>query len=158
MLIAFIALIAIVDAALIALGNWSVIAPAVRWLGLEQLDLDGILGLLFSPVAWLIGVDGSDCRTFGSLLGKAMAANELIAYGQLGEAVKSGAMSERSILLATYSLCGFANFSSIGIQIGGIGGLAPDRRDDLVRLGPRAMLGGAMACWTTGCIAGVLAR
>jgi CNT family concentrative nucleoside transporter len=158
MLIAFIALIAIVDAALIALGNWSLIAPTVQRLGLEQLDLDGILGLLFSPIAWLIGVDGADCRTFGSLLGKAMAANELIAYGDLGRIVTEAGMSERSILLATYSLCGFANISSIGIQIGGIGGLAPDRRDDLVRLGPRAMLGGAMACWTTGCIAGVLAR
>jgi CNT family concentrative nucleoside transporter len=87
-----------------------------------------------------------------------MATNELIAYGSLGEIVKTEAMSERSILLATYSLCGFANFSSIGIQIGGIGGLAPDRRHDLVQLGPRAMLGGAMACWTTGCIAGVLAQ
>ena len=158
MLIAFIALIAIVDAGLIALGNWSVIAPGVQRLGLEQLDLNGILGLLFSPIAWLIGVDGSDCRTFGSLLGKAMATNELIAYGELSKIVTEGRMSERSILLATYSLCGFANVSSIGIQIGGIGGLAPDRRDDLVRLGPRAMLGGAMACWTTGCIAGVLAR
>jgi CNT family concentrative nucleoside transporter len=158
MLIAFIALIAIVDAALIALGNWSVMTPVVDWLGLERLDLNGLLGLLFSPIAWLIGVDGPDCRTFGGLLGKAMAANELIAYGSLGEIARTGAMSERSILLATYSLCGFANLSSIGIQIGGIGGLAPDRRGDLVRLGPRAMLGGAMACWTTGCIAGVLAR
>lgn len=158
MLIAFIALIAIVDAGLIALGNWSVIAPGVQRLGLEQLDLNGILGLLFSPIAWLIGVDGPDCRTFGSLLGKAMAANELIAYGDLGKLVTEGGMSQRSIMLATYSLCGFANVSSIGIQIGGIGGLAPDRRDDLIRLGPRAMLGGAMACWTTGCIAGVLAR
>jgi CNT family concentrative nucleoside transporter len=127
-------------------------------MGLEQLDLDGILGLVFSPIAWLIGVDGADCRVFGGLLGKAMAANELIAYGRLGDVVALGEMSERSVLLATYSLCGFANFSSIGIQIGGIGGLAPTRRDDLVRLGPRAMLGGAMACWSTGCIAGVLAR
>jgi len=158
MLIAFIALIAIVDALLIAVGNWSVIAPVVKRLGLEQLDLNGILGLVFSPIAWLIGADWSDCRTFGGLLGKAMATNELIAYGSLGELVKAGALSERSILLATYSLCGFANFSSIGIQIGGIGGLAPDRRHDLVQLGPRAMLGGAMACWTTGCIAGVLAQ
>ena len=90
--------------------------------------------------------------------GKAMATNELIAYGSLGEIVKAGTLSERSIMLAMYSLCGFANFSSIGIQIGGIGSLAPDRRTDLVRLGPRAMLGGAMACWTTGCIAGVLAH
>jgi CNT family concentrative nucleoside transporter len=158
MLIAFIALIAIVDAVLIAFGNWSRVAPAVEWLGLEQLDLNGILGLVFSPIAWLIGADWTDCRMFGGLLGEAMATNELIAYRSLGELVKAGKISERALLLATYSLCGFANFSSIGIQIGGIGGLAPDRRHDLVQLGPRAMLGGAMACWTTGCIAGVLAR
>lgn len=156
MLIAFIALIAIVDAALVAFGKLSFIAPVVARLGLEQLELNGILGLLFSPIAWLIGVDTADCRTFGGLLGTAMATNELIAYGTLGEIARTGAMSDRSILLATYSLCGFANFGSIGIQIAGIGGLAPDRRDDLIRLGPRAMLGGAMACWTTGCIAGVL--
>lgn len=158
MLIAFIALIAIVDKGLIALGGLSFVTPLVERMGLEQLDLNGILGLIFSPIAWLIGVDGGDCRTFGGLLGKAMATNELIAYGSLSEIIQSKAMSERSILLATYCLCGFANISSIGIQIGGIGGLAPDRRDDLVRLGPRAMLGGAMACWTTGCIAGVLAQ
>ena len=157
MLIAFIALIAIVDKGLIAIGGLSFMAPLVESMGLEQLDLTGILGLIFSPIAWLIGVDGVDCRTFGSLLGKAMATNELIAYGSLSDIVQSEAMSKRSILLATYCLCGFANISSIGIQIGGIGSLAPDRRDDLVRLGPRAMLGGAMACWTTGCIAGVLA-
>ena len=146
-----------VDAGLTALGRWSVIAPAVQWLGLERLDLDGILGIVFYPISWLMGVEGGDCRVFGGLLGKAMATNELIAYGALGRAIESGTLSDRSIMIATYSLCGFANFSSIGIQIGGIGGLAPDRRADLVRLGFRAMLGGAMACWMTGCIAGVLA-
>jgi len=157
MLIAFIALIAVLDAGLIALGRLSFVAPAIEQLGMKQLDLHGILGLLFAPIAWLLGVDGPDCRTFGSLLGKAMAANELIAYGDLGGIVRSSGMSERSIIMATYSICGFANFSSIGIQIGGIGGLAPERRADLVQLGPRAMLGGAMASWCTGCIAGVLA-
>lgn len=157
MLIAFIALIAVLDAGLIALGKWPLIAPYLSRIGLEQLDLDGILGLVFSPVAWLIGVDGADVRPFGGVLGKAMAANELIAYGSLSQIIAENGMSQRSILIATYSICGFANFSSIGIQIGGIGLLAPDRRPDLVRLGPRAMLAGAMACWTTGCIAGVLA-
>jgi len=156
MLIAFVALIAILDAGLVALGNLAFMKPLVAWLGLEQLDLTGLLGLLFAPVAWLIGAEDGDCRTFGSLLGKAMTTNELIAYGSLSELVQTEGMSQRSVLLATYSLCGFANISSIGIQIGGIGGLAPDRRHDLVRLGPRAMLAGAMACWTTGCIAGVL--
>jgi CNT family concentrative nucleoside transporter len=151
MLIAFIALIAVVDAALIALGNWSVMAPVVKWLGLEQLDLTGILGLLFAPIAWLIGADGADCRTFGGLLGKAMATNELIAYGSLGEIARAHAMSERSIMLATYSLCGFANISSIGIQIGGIGGAPRPARharrghglldDRLYRGHPRTVVG-----------------
>ena len=164
MLIAFVALITIVDLGLVALGKWSVVAPLVQKLGMEQLDLDNILGLLFSPIAWLIGIETGDCRTFGGLLGKAMATNELIAYQSLGEMIANQGpagtprMSDRSILIATYSLCGFANISSIGIQIGGIGGLAPGRRSDLVQLGPRAMLGGAMACWMTGCIAGVLVR
>ncbi len=157
MLIAFVAMIAIVDFLLIAIGEWPFVAPLVERIGLEQLNLDSLLGLLFSPIAWLIGVDGDDCRTFGGLLGKAMATNELIAYGELADAIRTNAMSERATLIATYSLCGFANISSIGIQIGGIGGIAPTRRGDLVSLGPRAMLGGAIACWMTGCIAGVLA-
>ncbi len=156
MLIAFIALIALIDVVLGAFGRLSVIASFVEWLGMEKLDLNGILGLLFSPIAWLMGVDESECRVFGGLLGKAMATNEVVAYTSLSELIKSGGMSERSIMIATYSLCGFANLSSIGIQIGGIGGIAPSRRGDLVRLGPRAMLGGAMACWMTGSIAGVL--
>lgn len=158
MLIAFVALIAVLDVGLVALGRWSVLVPLVEKLGMDRLDLDGILGLVFAPISWLIGVEGQDCRSFGGLLGKAMATNEVIAYETLSEIARSGGMEKRSVLMATYSLCGFANISSIGIQIGGIGGLAPDRRVDLVRLGPRAMLGGAMACWMTGCIAGVLVR
>jgi CNT family concentrative nucleoside transporter len=156
MLIAFIALIAVLDTGLIALGRLPFIAPGIAAMGLQQLDLNGILGLLFSPVAWVIGADGADCRTFGGILGKAMATNEMVAYGSLADLARDGGMSQRSIIMATYSICGFANLSSIGIQIGGIGGMAPDRRGDLVRLGPRAMLGGAMASWCTGCIAGVL--
>jgi CNT family concentrative nucleoside transporter len=156
MLIAFIALIKIVDIALIALGRWSVLAPVSERMPTGQLDLDGILGVVFAPVAYLNGVDWRDSTQCGGLLGKAMATNEMIAYGSLSELVRAGGMSQRSIVIATYSLCGFANFSSIGIQIGGIGSLVPERRGDLVRLGPRAMLAGAMACWMTGCIAGVL--
>lgn len=157
MLIAFVALIAIVDLGLSALGRVSVVAAALRPIGIETLNLDTLLGLIFSPIAYLIGADGGDARTFGGLLGKAMATNEIIAYADLGALIRDGGMSERSTLIATYSLCGFANILSIGIQIGGIGGMAPDRRADLVQLGPRAMLGGAMACWMTGCIAGILA-
>jgi CNT family concentrative nucleoside transporter len=157
MLVAFIAVVAIIDVVLVRFGHWPVVEPAVQAMGLEKLNLDGLLGLAFSPVAWLVGVEGDDCRAFGSLLGKAMATNEIIAYKSLAEMIGRGTMSQRSTLMATYSLCGFANISSIGIQIGGIGVLAPSRRDDLIRLGPRAMLGGAMGCWMTGCIAGVLA-
>ncbi len=156
MLIAFIALIAILDTILIAVGRLPPLTPLLAWLNLEQLDLNGILGLLFSPVAWLLGAEASECRMLGGLLGKAMATNEIIAYGQLAEWVRAGALSPRTEIMATYSLCGFANILSIGIQIGGIGAMVPERRGDLVRLGPRAMLGGAFACWMTGCIAGIL--
>jgi CNT family concentrative nucleoside transporter len=156
MLIAFIALITIVDTGLIWIGGLAWISPVVTKMGLDRLDLNGLLGLLFAPIAYMNGIESNDCRSFGSLLGKAMATNEMIAYGSLSELIKSNGMSQRSITIAIYSLCGFANFSSIGIQIGGIGALAPSRRDDLVRLGPRAMLAGAMASWMTGCIAGIL--
>lgn len=156
MLLAFIALVAVLDTGLVALGKVSFVQPAVAWMGLEQLNLNSILGLLFSPVAWVLGVDDGDCRHFGSILGTAMATNEMVAYGSLADIVHNNGMSQRSIIMATYSICGFANFSSIGIQIGGIGSMAPNRRADLVALGPRAMLGGAMASWCTGCIAGVL--
>lgn len=155
MLIAFIALIAVLDSILVAIGNLPAVAPWVQSVGLARLDLNGLLGLLFWPVAWAIGVEPSDCHKFAGLLGEAMATNELIAYSSLAKLIHTGGMSQRSLLMATYSICGFANFSSIGIQIGGIGVLAPDRRRDLVELGPRAMLGGAMACWSTGCVAGI---
>ncbi|MEK6642292.1 MAG: nucleoside transporter C-terminal domain-containing protein [Planctomycetota bacterium] len=156
MLVAFIGLVTIVDKGLMALGDLSFMRPMVHAMGAEHLNLDSLLGLLFSPVAWVLGVESGDCRMYGGLLGKAMATNEMIAYRTLGEIAKEGAMTQRSIIMVTYSLCGFANFSSIGIQIGGIGSLAPERRGDLVRLGPRAMLAGAMASWMTGCIAGML--
>ncbi len=156
MLIAFIAVIALIDKLLVLLGGTGWMAPIVEWLELERLDLAGILGVIFSPVARLIGVESGDSRAMGSLLGTAMAANEFVAYLSLGDMVREGVVSERTVRLATYSLCGFANFSSIAIQIAGIGGIAPDRRADLARLGLRAMLGGALACWMTGCIAGIL--
>lgn len=156
MLIGFIALIAILNAILAAVGRTELVNPLVAKLGLTHLDLDGLLGLAFSPVAWCNGVEPGDCRLFGSLLGKAMATNEMIAYGSMAQIIRDQTMSERSIIMATYSLCGFANLGSIGIQIGGIGSLVPQRRGDLVRLGGRAMLGGAMACWMTGAIAGIL--
>ncbi|MDX2198678.1 MAG: nucleoside transporter C-terminal domain-containing protein [Phycisphaerae bacterium] len=173
MLLAFIALIKLLDWGLAWLGSlawlnvmcgWVGMAPVdaatvARFyadLGMERLDLANLLGLIFSPIAWLIGATWEDCRKLGSLLGLAMSANEFYAYTRLAELKASGAVSERTILLATYSLCGFANFSSIAIQIGGIGAMAPERRGELARLGPRAMLAGAIACWMTATIAGVL--
>jgi CNT family concentrative nucleoside transporter len=156
MLIAFIALMAVIDLALTWFGQLGFIAPLLAKAGVSQLDLKTVLGWLFSPIAYIIGVEAGDRHAFGSLLGTAMATNEMVAYGSLADMIKSGTLSERSVRLATYSLCGFANISSMGIQIGGIGSLAPDRRPDLVSLAPRAMFGGAMACWMTGCIAGML--
>ncbi len=156
MLIAFIALIALLDKVLIYLGRLGPVEPIVAWMGLAELNLAGILGLIFAPVAYVIGAEPGECQVFGSLLGKAMATNEFVAYLSLSDLASDGAISERTFRLATYSLCGFANLSSIAIQIAGIGGMAPNRRGDLAHLGLRAMLGGAMACWMTGCIAGIL--
>lgn len=156
MLIAFIALIAVLDKLLMFVGQMSWMQPVLDTVGLQKLDLAGVLGLLFAPFAYIIGADWDQCRVLGGLLGKAMATNEFLAYMSLADMLRDGVISERTLRLATYSLCGFANFSSIAIQIAGIGAMAPDRRADLARLGPRAMLGGAMACWMTGCIAGVL--
>lgn len=156
MLIAFIAIIKLLDMLLAWFGALGSVQPLVHSMGMEQLSLDQVLGLVFSPVAWLIGVPTEDCRRFASLLGQAMATNEFIAYSSLDAFNKSGALTLRSSTLAIYALCGFANFSSIAIQIAGIGGMAPNRRDDLARLGLRAMFAGAMACWMTACVAGTL--
>ena len=123
-------------------------------LGLAGLSLQQIFGWLFAPVAWSIGVPWRDAPVVGSLLGTRMVLNEFVAYAQLGQLKES--MDPRSFTIATFALCGFANFSSIGIQIGGIGSLAPTRRHDLARLGIRAMVAGTLANFMTATIAGVL--
>lgn len=156
MLLAFIALLALLDAGLKWVGGFAFVQPALAVLDLRELSISQLLGVLFAPVAWLIGAAPEQCRSFGSLLGLSMAANEFVAYTQLREMMNAGQVSERTVLLATYSMCGFANFSSIAIQIGGIGAMAPSRRSDLARLGLRAMVGGALASWMTGTIAGML--
>jgi concentrative nucleoside transporter, CNT family len=121
-----------------------------------NLSLDIILGWIFSPLAWVMGVPWADCETVGRLLGEKMAINEFVAYASLANLLESGAqLHERSIVIATYALCGFANFSSIAIQIGGIGGIAPKRRHDLARIGFKAMIGGTLAAFMTGTIAGI---
>ncbi len=134
MLIAFLALIALVN----GIMGW--VHGSIVWF---PASLQSVLGWLFAPVAWLIGIPWKDATHIGSLLGIRMVGNELIAYGQLGDL--RAQIDPRSFTIATYALCGFANLSSIGIQIGGIGALAPSRRDDLARLGFRAMLAGTMA-------------
>jgi len=140
MLLAFIALV--------AMANYG--------LGLVGLSLEQIFGWIFSPLAWVMGVPWSEAATFGNLLGTKIAVNEFMAYIGLADAVQAGALSPRSQVIATYALCGFANFSSIAIQIGGIGTIVPERRSDVAALGLKAMFGGAIASWLTATIAGVL--
>jgi CNT family concentrative nucleoside transporter len=149
MLIAFLALIAMVDGML----GW--VGDKLGW----QWSLSAALSYLFAPIALLMGVEPADCFKVGELLGVRMVTNELVSYEMMAEWMRAGSgveLSPRSEVILTYALCGFANFSSIGIQIGGIGGIAPNRRTELSRLGLRAMLGGTLACFMTACVAGVL--
>src|SRR5262245_14104616 len=145
MLISFIALIALMNAVLGWLGPY---------IHVPDLSLQKIFGLVFAPVAWCLGVTWRDAGTIGNLLGTRMVLNEFIAFSQLGPL--KPALDPRSFTVATFALCGFANFSSIGIQIGGIGALVPDRRHDLARLGLRAMLAGTLANFASACIAAML--
>ena len=140
MLVAFVAIIAMVNAIL----------------GLIDLSLQQILGWIFSPLAWVMGVPWNEAGIIGSLMGEKLVLTELIAYGDLSELMTTNAISDRSAIIASYALCGFANFASVGIQLGGIGGIAPERRKDLAKLGLKAMFGGALGSWLTATIAGML--
>ena len=146
MLIAFLAMIAIVN----ALVGW-----VGSWFGLDW-SLETGLGYVFSSLAWLMGIEAKECLAAGELLGLKIVANEFIAYDRLGTMIEAEQISERSQLILTYALSGFSNFAAIGIQIGGIGGLVPDRRSDLAKLGLRAMVGGMLACCMTACVAAIL--
>jgi concentrative nucleoside transporter, CNT family len=161
MLIAFIALIAMVDSAIQFAGlKLADLTGAAEDAALRHWSLSALLGYLFAPIAWIIGIETGDCLAAGQLLGKKMFANEFVAYEELAKWRQSDStvhLSERSVTIMTYALCGFANFSSIGIQIGGLGGMAPERQSDIARLGLRAMLGGTIVNCMMGCIAGVLA-
>jgi concentrative nucleoside transporter, CNT family len=145
MLIAFLALIALLD------GIMGGIHRHIAWF---PSSLESILGVLLSPVAWLIGIPWHDCSAIGNLLGTRMVLNELVAFSMLGP--QRAVLDPRSFTIATFALCGFANLSSIGIQIGGIGALAPNRKADLAKLGIRAMLAGTMANLMSASIAGML--
>ena len=150
MLIAFLALIAFSNGILGGLHNW--LAPhGLAWF---PSSLQQIFGWVFAPVAWVIGVPWHDCASIGNLLGTRMVLNELVAFSFLGP--MKATLDPRSFTIATFALCGFANFSSIGIQIGGIGALAPNKRSELARLGIRAMLAGTMANLMSASIVGIL--
>jgi hypothetical protein len=123
------------------------------------LQFEKILRFLLYPFGLLMGNEQRDCLPAGELLGIRTAGNEFISYQKMGDWMKPESkvvLADRTKVILTYALCGFANFSSIGIQIGGIGGIAPERRHDLARLGLRAMIGGTLACFMTACIAGIL--
>lgn len=141
MLLAFVSVIALVN----------YILGAIIGVSIQQ-----ILGWIFSPLAWAMGTPWSEAGTLGMLMGEKLVLTELIAYSDLSDLRASGGISDRTSIIASYALCGFANFASIGIQLGGIGGMAPNRRKDLAQIGVKAMLGGAIASWLTATIAGLL--
>ena len=173
MLIGFIALIAVIDSLLgwmdslidgrllhgeyVAYSFKTLWSPAVgEFSGFFPGSLQTFFGTLFRPLAWVMGVPWSDATLVGNLLGIKISLNEFVAYGALGSYIQDGVLSERGAIISTYALCGFANFSSIGIQIGGISAVAPGRKSALAALGLKAMFGGAIASWLTATIAGML--
>lgn len=144
MLLAFIALVAMLNGILGALGGL---------VGFPQLSFELIMGYLNAPVAWLLGVPWEDCLKVGAILGKKIVLNEFVGYLDL--IAQKGQISERATILTTYALCGFANFSSIAIQLGGIGTMAPEKRPTLAKYGMYSLIGGTLACYMTACIAGL---
>jgi CNT family concentrative nucleoside transporter len=147
LLIAFVALIALVNALIASVGGW---------FGVEELSLQKLLGYALAPLAWLLGVPWQDASQVGALLGIKTVLNEFIAYADLADLVEAGAIAPRSAVIASYALCGFANFGSLAILLGGIGGLAPSRRPEVATLGVRSIVSGSLASFMTGCMAGLL--
>jgi concentrative nucleoside transporter, CNT family len=144
MLLAFIALMAMLNGILGGIGGL---------FGFEGLSFEMIMGYLNAPIAWIMGVPWEDCLKVGSILGKKIILNEFVGYLDLVAA--KGQLSERATIITTYALCGFSNFSSIAIQLGGIGTMAPEKRPILARLGVKSLIGGTLACYMTACIAGL---
>ena len=140
MLVAFISIVALVNYLLSFAGT----------------SMDAILAIVFKPLAWTMGVPWEEAGQMGMLMGKKIVFTELIAYGDLKDIIAEGQISERTAIIASYALCGFANFGSIGIQLGGIGGMAPERKKDSAKLVTKAMVGGALASWLTATVAGIL--
>jgi CNT family concentrative nucleoside transporter len=147
LLLAFVALVAMANAGVETVGGW---------LGIEGLSLQRIFGWAFAPLALAMGIAPGDALEVGSLLGLKTVLNEFLAYQALSEQIAAGAISERSAVIASYALCGFANFGSLAILIGGMGGMAPSRRGDIAALGLRSILSGTLATMMTGCMAGML--
>ncbi len=147
MLLAFVALIALLNYILAAIGGL---------FGFPTLSFQWILGKIFSPLTFVMGIPAVDLGTAGSLLGQKVMINEFVAYSEMSKYVAAGTLQPKTVLILTYALCGFANISSVAIQIGGIGALAPDRKGLIAKLGFKALLGGALATCLTGTIAGVL--
>ncbi len=162
MLLVFIALVALLNSLLFGIGQLFHINEQIAdWSNnaYTGLSLEYLLGLLFAPIAWVVGVPWSESQYVGQLLGKKMAINEVVAYVDLKNMLAPDSaihLSKKSILIATYALCGFANFASIGIQIGGISALVPSKREQLTELGLKTMIGGTIATLMTGAIAGML--
>lgn len=153
MLLAFIALLAMGNHFMEVIGGYTGINSMIAD---GNLSIEKILGWIIAPIAWIVGVPWADAINMGSLLGTKVVLNEFLAYTQLSEMVKQGILTEKTIAMATFALCGFANFSSIAIQIGGIGGLAPSRKSELAQFGLRAVLAGTLANLMTATIAGML--
>ena len=152
MLLAFVALLAMLNGILGWVSDVTTITDVLD----EQLTIEKILGWVIAPVAWVVGVPWQDATNMGSLLGTKIVLNEFMAFLQLSEEVAAASISPKTIAMATFALCGFANFSSIAIQIGGIGGLAPGRKSDLAKFGLKAVMAGTMANLMTATIAGML--
>jgi len=147
LLIAFVAMIALVN---------DVIGSVGGWLGAPDLTLQALFGVVLAPVAWLMGVPWQDASQVGSLLGVKTVLNEFLAYQELARLTEAGLLSGRSAMIASYALCGFANFGSLAILLGGIGSLAPSRRSEIAHLGLRSILSGSLATFMTACVAGLL--
>lgn len=156
MLIAFIAILALLDWPIGALSETEWIAGWRETNGYGIWSVQGGLGLLFQPIAWCIGAPSADIPQIGRLLGTSMVATEFVAYADLRTMMAEGTISPRGVIVVTYALCGFANIPSMAIQIGGLGAIAPTRRADFSSLAPRAMLAGALACWSTAAIASAI--
>jgi CNT family concentrative nucleoside transporter len=146
LLVAFVAMVAMLNDALAFAGGL---------VGVPDLSMQRLLGWLLAPLAWLMGVAWQDAARVGALLGIKTVLNEFLAYQELGELIRAGALAERSAVIASYALCGFANFGSLAILLGGIGGLAPTRRPEVARLGLLSILSGSLASFMTACVAGI---